>query len=66
MHAFSIIRHFRKGYMDALREKVEGICVKKNVLLKYLYQKPELDPSEIMTPDSFRRSYVLSDQLESR
>jgi len=34
--------------MDALREKVEGICVKKNVLLKYLYQKPELDPSEIM------------------
>ena len=52
--------------MDALREKVEGICVKKNVLLKYLYQKPELDPSEIMTPDSFRRSYVLSDQLESR
>ncbi|MCI1722081.1 MAG: adenylosuccinate synthase [Lachnospiraceae bacterium] len=34
--------------MDALCEKVEGICVKKNVLLKYLYQKPELDPSEIM------------------
>ena len=34
--------------MDALREKVEGICEKKNVLLEHLYHKPLLDPDEIM------------------
>lgn len=33
---------------DALREKVEGICAQKNVLLKHLYQKPELVVSELM------------------
>ncbi len=33
---------------DALREKVEGICAQKNVLLKHLYHKPELDVSELM------------------
>lgn len=32
----------------ALREKVEGICAQKNVLLKHLYHKPELDVSELM------------------
>jgi adenylosuccinate synthase len=34
--------------MAALREKVEGICLKKNVMLKYLYGKQELNPDEIM------------------
>lgn len=34
--------------MDALREKVEGILVKKNILLKYLYGKPELKVDDIM------------------
>ena len=33
---------------EALREKVEGICEKKNVLLKHLYHKPELDVDELM------------------
>lgn len=33
---------------DLLREKVEGICEKKNVLLRHLYHKPELDPEELM------------------
>ena len=32
----------------ALREKVERICAMKNVLLKHLYKKPELDPDRIM------------------
>lgn len=37
-------------FMDesALREKVERVCLMKNVLLKHLYGKPELDPDEIM------------------
>ncbi len=34
--------------MDALREKVVGICEKKNILMKYLYHKPELNPDDIM------------------
>jgi len=34
--------------MEALREKVEGICEKKNVVLKHLYRKPLLDPDAIM------------------
>ena len=36
-------------FMDeaALREQCERICVQKNVLLKHLYHKPELDPEEI-------------------
>lgn len=33
---------------EALREKVEGICAQKNVLLKHLYHKPELDVPELM------------------
>jgi len=33
---------------DTLREKVIRVCEMKNVLLKYLYQKPLLDPEEIM------------------
>lgn len=32
----------------ALREKVERICVTKNVLLEHLYHKPLLNPEEIM------------------
>lgn len=32
----------------SLREKVEGICEKKNVLLEYLYHKPLLKVDEIM------------------
>ncbi|MDO4614827.1 MAG: adenylosuccinate synthase [Lachnospiraceae bacterium] len=34
--------------MDALREKVEGILVKKNIMLKYLYNQPELKTDDIM------------------
>ena len=34
--------------MEALREKVEGICEKKNVLLEHLYHKPLLNPDDIM------------------
>lgn len=33
---------------SALREKVERVCAQKNVLLKHLYNKPELDPEDIM------------------
>ena len=33
---------------DALKEKIERICVQKNVILKYLYNKPELDQEEIL------------------
>lgn len=32
----------------ALREKVERVCAQKNVLLRHLYDKPELDPDDIM------------------
>lgn len=37
-------------FMDEadLREKVERVIKQKNVLLKYLYNKPELDPDDIM------------------
>lgn len=31
-----------------LREKVERVITQKNVLLKHLYNKPELDPEDIM------------------
>ncbi|MCR5294446.1 MAG: adenylosuccinate synthase [Lachnospiraceae bacterium] len=34
--------------MEALREKVENICEKKNVVLRYLYDKPELTAAEVM------------------
>ena len=34
--------------MAALREKVEGICEKKNVLLKYLYHHEELSVDDVM------------------
>ena len=34
--------------MAALREKVEGICEKKNVLLKYLYHHEELSAADVM------------------
>ena len=34
--------------MDALREKVEGICEKKNVLLEHLYHKPLLEVDAVM------------------
>ncbi len=32
---------------DALKDKISRICVQKNVLLKYLYNKPELDETEL-------------------
>ncbi len=37
-------------FMDdkALREKAEGICAKKNILLKHFYNKPEIDVDELM------------------
>ena len=34
--------------MDTLREKVEGILVKKNIMLKYLYHHDELKTDDIM------------------
>ncbi len=33
---------------DILRDKVERICEQKNVILKYLYNKPELNPQELL------------------
>ena len=33
---------------DALKEKIERICTQKNVLLKNLYNKPELDEDELL------------------
>ena len=33
---------------ESLREKVAGICEKKNVLLEHLYHKPALDVDELM------------------
>ncbi|NLD19476.1 MAG: adenylosuccinate synthase [Clostridiales bacterium] len=37
-------------FMDEalLLDKVQRVCAQKNVLLKHLYNKPELDPEEIM------------------
>lgn len=32
---------------DALQQKLEQICAQKNVLLKHLYHKPELDKEEL-------------------
>lgn len=34
---------------EALREKLENICVQKNVLLEHLYHKPTIDIDEIMS-----------------
>ncbi len=34
--------------MDALREKVDNICLKKNIMLKHLYNAPELSVEDIM------------------
>ncbi|MBQ4424518.1 MAG: adenylosuccinate synthase [Lachnospiraceae bacterium] len=33
---------------DALKEKIANICAIKNVLLRELYHKPELDPGELL------------------
>ena len=33
---------------EALREKVERVCVQKNVMLEHLYHKPALNPDDIM------------------
>lgn len=33
---------------DALKEKVERVCIQKNVILEHLYQKPALNPDGIM------------------
>ena len=37
-------------FMDEkdLRDKVERVCQQKNVILKHLYNKPELNPADIM------------------
>lgn len=41
---------------EALREKVAGICEKKNVLLEHLYHKPALQETELMeTLREYRR-----------
>ncbi len=40
---------------EALKEKIKGICIKKNILLKHLYNKPELDEEELLeTLHSYR------------
>ncbi len=33
---------------ESLREKIEGICVQKNVILEHLYHKPALNVDELM------------------
>lgn len=33
---------------EILAEKIEKICILKNIMFKYLYNKPELNPSELM------------------
>lgn len=33
---------------DKLREKISHVCASKNVLLKYLYNKPEIDEDELL------------------
>lgn len=33
---------------EVLQNKISRICEQKNVTLKYLYQKPELDPKELL------------------
>ncbi|HAK58613.1 MAG TPA: adenylosuccinate synthase [Lachnospiraceae bacterium] len=33
---------------DELREKLKGICLKKNIMLEHLYHKPLLDVDELM------------------
>lgn len=37
-------------FMDeaALKEKIDGVCQQKNVILKHLYHKPELDAEELL------------------
>lgn len=32
---------------DVLKEKIDRVCEQKNVILKYLYKKPELDKDEL-------------------
>lgn len=34
-------------YEDSLKKKIEEKCYVKNILMKYLYNKPELNPDEI-------------------
>lgn len=38
-------------FMDekALKEKLEGVCQQKNVILEHLYHKPALDPDKLLT-----------------
>ena len=43
---FQVQEHFMDEAL--LREKVERLITQKNVLLKHLYNKPELDPEDIM------------------
>ena len=43
---------------DSLREKVNNICEKKNVMLEHLYHKPLLDPEELMETLREYRSMV--------
>ena len=33
---------------ESLREKIEGICEKKNILLEHLYHKPQLEVEDLM------------------
>ncbi|MCI8337472.1 MAG: adenylosuccinate synthase [Lachnospiraceae bacterium] len=43
---------------DVLGEKIDRICEQKNVLLKYLYNKPELDKEELLATLHEQRDMV--------
>lgn len=43
---------------DVLEEKIDRICEQKNVLLKYLYNKPELDKEELLATLHEQRDMV--------
>ena len=43
---------------EALREKIEGICVQKNAILEHLYHKPALNVDELMKTLSEYRDMV--------
>jgi len=43
---------------EVLKDKIAGVCVKKNVLLEHLYHKPLLDPDELLSTLREYRSMV--------
>ncbi|MCC8141530.1 MAG: adenylosuccinate synthase [Lachnospiraceae bacterium] len=43
---------------EVLKDKIAGVCVKKNVLLEHLYHKPLLDPDDLLATLREYRSMV--------